>query len=152
MPAKVVFMQPIDNHERDSCCKSLIGLELSRACKNGLYWYFDFGGENRVGTGSSWRLLRSVGDEPIIITSEDDGHQFGLPEPVDAAEWVYSRVAGRPVTAASISPKSGDLLIEFLGGISLELLQMSAGYESWSLYVRGQRYECAGGGRICKEV
>ncbi len=152
MPVPVLFNQPISGKERDSCGKVLVGLQLSSVSKGDYSWTFGFADGSQVITESRWRLLRIVGDEPIIITSEDDGHQFGLPEPVDAAKWVSSRIVGHQVVAAEVFPESGDLMIEFTGGIWLELLQMSAGYEAWEFHVRDVWYVCQGGGKVCRVV
>ena len=86
--------------------------------------------------------------DSIVVTSEDHGHQFGLPAPVDAAERVLSRVAGQPVVAASIIRTTGDLSIEFAHQFHLQLLQMSCGYESWRLHIQGNETICTGGGDI----
>jgi len=108
-------------------------------------WFFKFASDISVVTESPWRLIY---ENRIVVTSEDHGHQFGLPEPVDAALVAVSKIAGHTVEAAVISECSGDLTIEFSGRAQLELLQMSGGYESWRLIVGNSETICMGGGEI----
>ncbi len=79
---------------------------------------------------SSWRL---VGDNNIVVTSEDHGHRFGLPKPIDAVEKLNTALAGAPVAKVEVGSRTGDLIILFAGGVRLESLTLSAGYESWSV-------------------
>jgi hypothetical protein len=135
----------VTHAENHSYCEPLIGHHLLSVEKKDHSWFFVFAHDVSVITESPWRL---ISDERIVVTSEDDGHQFGLLTPVDAAERVLSAVAGRTVEAASISEFSGDLSIEFSGQVHLQLLQMSCGYESWRLHFRGSETICMGGGEI----
>jgi hypothetical protein len=52
------------------------------------------------------------------------------------------------VEAASVAADSGDLTIQFPGGIYLQLLQLSSGYESWRLSTDSGESICIGGGSI----
>ena len=122
----------------------LVGQRLLSVEKIDYSWCFDFSGEVSLATESSWRLIN---EDRIVVTSEDHGHQFGLPEPVDAAR-VLSSMVGRTAEGAAIDASSGDLIIEFSGRVRLQLLQMSFGYESWRLSVRGSETICTGGGEI----
>lgn len=47
-----------------------------------------------------------------------------------------------------ILDSTGDLLINFEGDVQLQFLQLSVGYESWSLYVQDKQIICTGGGGI----
>jgi hypothetical protein len=133
--------------ELDSYIKPLIGHQLMSVEKIDYSWLFRFAGEITVATESFWRLIN---ESRVVVTSEDHGQQFGLHEPVDAAAGVLSSVGGRNVEAARISESSGDLIIEFKGRAQLQLLQMSSGYESWRLSVRGTEVICGGGGEIAQ--
>ena len=108
-------------------------------------WFFEFADDIAISTESPWRFMSAEG---IVVTSEDHGHQFGLPAPVDAAERVLARVTGQAVVAASIIRRTGDLSIEFDQQLHLQFLQMSCGYESWRLHIRGNETICTGGGDI----
>ena len=54
----------------------------------------------------------------------------------------------KAVVTASISRPTADLIIDFGGHCLLQFLQMSSGYESWRLYIRGNETICIGGGDI----
>ncbi len=126
-------------------CESLIGECLRSVEKKDYTWFFDCADDIAISTESPWRFMSAKG---IIVTSEDHGHQFGRPAPVDAAERVFARVAGQAVVAASIIRPTGDLSIEFDQRCRLEFLQMPCGYESWRLSIRGSEIICTGGGDI----
>ncbi|HLF98021.1 MAG TPA: DUF6188 family protein [Methylococcaceae bacterium] len=125
----------------------LIGHQLMSVEKRDQTWFFRFAGDITVATESLWRLIEKG---RIVVTSEDHGHQFGLPERVDAAERVLASTILRTVEAAVISLSSGDLTIGFNGGMQLQLLQPSSGYESWRLSVQGSETICTGGGDITR--
>ncbi|HTG14456.1 MAG TPA: hypothetical protein VK747_04215 [Blastocatellia bacterium] len=135
----------MSSEELNSYGDPLIGHQLVSVEKKDYSWFFRFSGEVSVATESAWRLIN---EDRIVVTSEDHGHQFGLPDPVDAASIVLSSIGGRKVEAAAISACSGDLTIEFNGCAQLQLLQMSGGYESWRLFVRDSETICTGGGEI----
>ena len=135
----------VKSEELDSYSKPLIGHQLMSVEKKDYSWFFRFAGDISVATESPWRLIN---DDRVVVTSEDHGRQFGLSEPVDAASRLLSSIVGRTVEAAAISASSGDLTIEFSRRAQLQLLQMSCGYESWRLSVRGSETICTGGGDI----
>ena len=123
----------------------LVGRQLLSAEKQDSTWFFEFGTDVSLATESPWRLIEHG---RIAVTSEDHGQQFGLPAPVDAAQELLSRVGGRTVEAASVNSESGDLMLQFPGPTCLQLLQLSAGYESWRLSTDGTESICMGGGNI----
>lgn len=129
----------------DKCTGPLLGALLISVERLDQSWILTFGGDITLATETLWRLIDAG---RIVVTSEDHGHQFGLPEPVDAAGRLWSSVCGRTVVTASVSPSSGDLTIAFGEGTELQLLQTSSGYESWRLSVRGCETVCVGGGKI----
>ena len=101
----------------NSYCLSLVGEQLQSVEKRDFSWFFGFSGEVSLATETFWRLIN---EDRIVVTSEDHGHQFGLPEPVDAAS-VLSSIVGRSVEGAGIDASSGDLTIEFSGRVRLQL-------------------------------
>jgi hypothetical protein len=135
----------VAERELDKYCRPLVGNELVSVETLDHSWFVRFGAGITVATESLWRL---IADGRIVVTSEDHGHQFGLPGPVDAAVALLSSVRGRRVTAAGIAPSSGDLTIDFGEGMQLQFLQTSVGYESWRLSTDGTETICAGGGEI----
>jgi len=129
----------------DSYSKPLVGTTLLSLEKRNYSWFFRFSNDVLLATESSWRFLNS---ERIVVTSEDHEHQFGLAAPVDAAASVLAGVAQAPVADATITHRTGDLVVDFGNGARLQYLQMSGGYESWRLYTFGTETICTGGGEI----
>ena len=56
------------------------------------WWSFHFDEHCSISTYGPWRLIE---EGRIRVTSEDHGHPFGLPAPVDAVERVATS-SGRP--------------------------------------------------------
>jgi hypothetical protein len=135
----------VKSAELDSYVKPLIGQQPMSVAKLDHSWFFRFGCDITVATESTWRLIN---EGRVVVTSEDHGHQFGLPEPVDASS-VQSGTVGVTVEAAAISASTGDLNVEFSGRAQLQLLQTSSGHESWRLSVQGTETICMGGGEEC---
>ena len=114
---------------REACgqCASII-----RSNQN---WCLAIGADFSLCTDSIWRL---IGKKNIVVTSEDDGHQFGLPAPVDAAEKLNRLLTDKPLEQIELNAVTGDFSFYFSGPLVLEILTSSAGYESWQLYRRGE--------------
>jgi hypothetical protein len=111
-------------------------------------WWFDFGSEIRVSVECLWRVVEH---RRVILTSQDHGHQFGLPAPVDAIAKCTELFSKRRVVAVQLREATADLLIEFTDDLRLEIIPDSAGYESWQLRdPSGTSFVAQGGGRICK--
>ncbi len=145
--AGIQVLRPISKSERDACSQPLVGLRLSDVKKLDYTWYFKFEDVSVVITESPWRLSAA---EEVYTSSADEEQQFGLPAPVNAAKRVLSKIGRRHVVAASVSPKSRDLVIEFKDGSFLEFFQLSAGYVAWRIVLRDVEYTCEGGGRISR--
>ena len=135
----------MNSKECESYCEQLKGLQLLSVEKQDYSWIFVFGEDVSLITESSWRLISK---DRIIVTSEDHDQQFGLPKPVDAAERVLSCAADSTIESVAICTSTGDLSIKLNNQVHLQLLQMSCGYESWSLYIHGIQTICTGGGNI----
>ena len=109
-------------------------------------WVFTFTGQRALRVAAPWRL---VFEGRIVIGCEDDGHLFGLETPVDAKERVARAVEGQEVTEAAVN-NVGDLDLRFRAGSTLQVFNLSCGYEGWPpLSGPGGRYMVAqGGGRV----
>jgi hypothetical protein len=138
-------IRTVTRQELDEHTGPLVGTALVSVERIDSSWFFRFGTDITVATETLWRLSS---DGRIFVTSEDHGHAFGLPGPVDAIARLLPRLRGRIVTAASIAASSGDLVIELGEQTQMQFLQTSCGYESWRLYVRGNETICMGGGEI----
>lgn len=112
-------------------------------------WYFEFDGRGGLSAECPWRILDQG---RIAHADEDDGQQFGLPEPVNGAARALGLLRDKAITSVEISPITGDLKIQFGGATALEFFVNSSGYESWQASAkRGRRsinLVAQGGGQI----
>jgi hypothetical protein len=93
------------------------------------YWVLHFG-ESVLNIEAPWRL---ISHDLILVTREDDGQKFGFPMPVDAESELRKRIEGHRVTAAAANPATSDLKLQFDNAFTLEVLNLSSGYECWTL-------------------
>lgn len=92
-----------------------------------------------------WRLVESG---RVRFTSEDDGHQFGLPAPVDAAAEVNRRLAAAAVVEAELRRGLLDLELRFSTGHALQIIPNSSGYEAWNVSSGNSQFIAVGGGEL----
>lgn len=85
--------------------------------------------------GALWRLSDC---DCIIVTSDDHGQWFGLPEPVDAPAKANSRLANTVLESMHIDQRTGDFELKFTGELTLEIISNSSGYESWVMSRSGE--------------
>ena len=90
---------------------------------------------------SGWRL---IGAKSIIVTSEDDGHQFDLPSPVAAEVKANEVLADKWIAAVEMDARTGDCALRFADALCLEILTWSSGYETWQLYRDGEFFGAIG--------
>jgi len=121
----------------------LIGRTIIEVEKSDYSWCFILDDGSRISTESAWRLVTAKG---IVVTSEDHGHPFGLPVPVNAAERVTETVAQNPVSGFELRERTTDLVIHFANDASIEFMNISCGYESWRTVHGEQEVICMGGG------
>lgn len=69
-----------------------------------------FGNGVALSTHSQWRLLSQ---NAILLTSEDAGQQYGLPEPVDAVARIRELLESRVVSKVEVDQASADFNIYF---------------------------------------
>ncbi len=94
---------------------------------------------------SLWRL---VSETAIEVTSEDDGQQFGLKTPVNAAKLLKAKLGEQGVTDIRIDNATSDLIFYFGQSLRLEVISTSAGYEACSLHVKGVQIIGRNGDRV----
>jgi hypothetical protein len=87
-----------------------------------------------LSTQSQWRLLSQ---NAILLTSEDDGQQYGLPEPVDAVARIRELLESRVVSKVEVDQASADFNIYFDNETVLQIVNLSSGYEAWTLDSEG---------------
>ena len=93
-------------------------------------------------------LWRIVAGGRVVLTSRDQGQQFGLPAPVDAYEEAFALLQGLRVVGVQLDEASADLLLEFEDGQRLELRTDSSGFEPWSFHAPGVHLVALGGGGV----
>jgi hypothetical protein len=77
-----------------------------------------------------WRLLD---DGELCLTGEDHCDQFGLPRPVDCVATLRA-LGAHPISSVQVREGTVDLILGFGSHLVLEVLRISAGYESWHLW------------------
>ncbi|SRR6266498_4311958 len=107
---------------------------------------FEFG-DASLAVDCLWRIKV---DGRVALTSYDHGQQFGLPAPLDAHAEASSRLKDLRVVEVRLDEKSADLILEFNGGLRLEVLTDSSGYEPWNLHAPGVHLVALGGRRNCR--
>jgi hypothetical protein len=108
-------------------------------------WLFAFERDANLAVGCLWRLIEG---NRIRLTSLDDGQQFGLPAPVDAAETINSRLGKAAIVKIDIQEGILDLQLTFDTGDILEIIPDSSGYEAWNLLGSDQQFIAVGGGDL----
>lgn len=91
-------------------------------------WLFDFGDDLTLNVETLWRLRDRTG---IVCTSEDDGHQFGLPAPLDAENVGNELLKGVTIASVEDAEFMPDFTIRLSDGFAVDVIARSAGYESW---------------------
>ena len=125
---------PNDSPRRTASAR-LEGLAVSKIEKLPTdYWVFKFGNGVVLSTQSQWRLLSQ---NAILLTSEDDGQQYGLPEPVDAVARIRELLESRVVSKVEVDQASADFTVYFDNGTVLQIVNLSSGYEAWTLNSEG---------------
>jgi hypothetical protein len=124
--------------------KLLIGRKLSGVQRHENSWVFEF--EDSIGLSAEcpWRIVIPT----IAFTDSDHGQQFGLPEPLDGVQEATRLLHGRSVSRTALRGGTGDLSIQFSDGTTLELLNLSGGYEAWQLSGDHVSVVAQGGGTV----
>lgn len=126
---------PQSHSPRRGPLERLEGLAISEIEKLPVqYWVFHFGNGVVLSTQSQWRVLSQ---EAILLTSEDDGQQYGLPKPIDAQARVRELLRDRIVSKVNVDQASADFSIHFDNGTILQIVNLSSGYEAWTLESKG---------------
>ena len=104
----------------------LLGNQLQSVERREHDWLFSFSTGLRLQAAGPWRV---VSDQRVAFGDGDDRQQFGLPAPIDGALKTEELLLGRTIQKVAIRYDTGDLTIAFDGEVSLEILNLSSGYE-----------------------
>lgn len=108
-------------------------------------WVLDIGEHLSICIEASWRLRTT---EHILATDADDGHQFGLPAPVDAERSANDALRNLTVSSLRCDLGTADLQIGFSNELTIDVWTNSLGYESWQAYVRKELFAVGGNGGL----
>jgi hypothetical protein len=123
----------------------IIGCRFQCFVRREYDWVLRLTNDVNIGISCLWRLLES---DRIRFTSEDEGHQFGLPAPIDAAREVNHRLMGAVVNGVQLRPKLLDCEIQFSTGHIFQIIPNSSGYEAWEVCHGKRRFIAIGGGEL----
>jgi hypothetical protein len=108
----------------------LLSRRLDDVVKHDFTWEFVFSDRVRLQAACLWRLVVSG---RLVLTSEDHGHKFGLPAPVDCVVGLQREIVGATVEDVKVRPGTIDITVGFGAGKTLEVIPTSAGYEAWQV-------------------
>ena len=123
----------------------LVGHRFQSLTRREYDWVVAFDNHASLVVACLWRLVEA---SRIRFTSEDDGQQFGLPAPVDAASEINRRLAGAAVEAVELREGLLDLELRFSTGQSLQVIPDSSGYEAWQASSGNRQFIAVGGGEL----
>ena len=123
----------------------LAGMKFRSLVRREIDWVVQFDAETSRVIECWWRLVDAG---RIRFTSEDDGHQFCLAAPIDAAAEVATLLSGMEVLRVDVREGLFDLDIRFAGGRALQVIPNSSGYEAWHLSSGKNEPIAAGGGNL----
>jgi hypothetical protein len=123
----------------------LVGHRLQSFARREYEWVVAFDKDASLVVACLWRLVESG---RIRFASQDEGQQFGLPAPVDAAAEVNGRLAGAVVEAVELRLGLLDLELRFSTGHLLQIIPDSSGYEAWNVCSGNRQFIAVGGGDL----
>jgi hypothetical protein len=112
----------------------LLGHRLDDVVKHDYSWEFVFSDRICLQVECLWRLVETG---KLRATSEDHGHQFGLPAPVDCVAELRRQLVGATVEDVKVRAGTIDITLAFGSGRALEVIPTSTGYEAWQVNAPG---------------
>lgn len=108
-------------------------------------WYFYFSNNIYASSSGFWRLLK---EDQIVSVSLDNGHQFGLPQPVNLEEEINAILAGKTLVDIIVNKDTSDLTLNISDNFKFQIFISSFGYETYEFTVGNDRYIGLGSGKI----
>ena len=90
-------------------------------------WVLHFKSGSTLNIECIWRLIE---DGVITSTSEDNGQMFGREKPFDG-EAALTEMAAHKILSVEAKEETGDINLKLGEYFTLQILSISAGYESW---------------------
>ena len=109
---------------------SLAGKSFIGTKRGEFDWSFQFSDKAFMSTEGPWRILCNG---RIALGSNDHAQKFGLSEPVDGVVECHHLLDKKRVLEICVRQDTGDLTVKFTQDTILEILNISSGYEGWSL-------------------
>lgn len=107
----------------------------ARIVRRDVDWAVEVSGGPIVSLPVPWRIVANGG---IALAGRDDGHQFGLPAPLDGETEANALIAGQAISDVAIDDETADLTINFEGGVRLDAFHNSSGHEGWQIMLPSQ--------------
>jgi hypothetical protein len=108
-------------------------------------WHFEFSDNIGFFAQTLWRLLDN---KRIELVSLDNGHQFGLPEPIDLVERLNEKLIGKHLLEIKVKQNTADLQLTLTDNLQIEIFITSSGYESYQFSIDKKNYIGLGSGEI----
>ena len=108
-------------------------------------WSLSFADNIYVIASGFWRLLER---NNIVFVSFDNGHQFGLPKPLDLVDEVNKVLTGMSLTRIEVDKDTADLTLTLTSEFKLQIFIASSGYETYDFSINNKRYMGLGSGEI----
>lgn len=108
-------------------------------------WNFYFTDKIYVSSSGFWRLLEA---NKITIVSLDNGHQFGLPKPLDLVAEIKKQLTGKKLIEVRVDKNTADLTLTISDNIKIQVFISSSGYETYDFSFEDNRYIGLGSGDI----
>ena len=123
----------------------LVGKRFVRVVRREFDWEFQLDGDTVMIVECLWRLICT---NRIRLTSEDDGHRFGLPARVLAANELNTKLAQTAIVRVELRAGTLDLRLTFDNTLMLEIIPDSSGYEAWNVTGPRGSWIAVGGGEL----
>jgi hypothetical protein len=108
-------------------------------------WNFEFADRISFNVSAMWRLLI---EKHIRFVSLDNGHQFGLPRPLDLVYELTEILRGKSLLEIKVQQFTSDLLLKLSDNIQIEIFISSAGYETYTFAIKDKNYIGMGAGDL----
>lgn len=108
-------------------------------------WCFAFSENISISFTGFWRLFKT---NKIVFVSSDNGHQFGLPEPIELVSELTRELNSKTLIEIKADKDTADLTLIISNEIRIEFYTSSAGYENYYLAIKDKTYIGMGGGNI----